>query len=353
MKNERYIAYDIMRIIACFGVIMIHCAVFEQEALYNYSTWEYQGIKLWGVLSRWAVPAFVMLSGMLVIPKADEISIKRLFIHRVFRMLFAYIAWSCVYSFYNTYVLEKVYATTKLKTFIDGCFSGEIHMWYLPMLGGLYLISPILSIIVRNASRKWSAFWIAGLVMFTSIIPFIEFLNIKFVSVIVQSINGYMDLQFLGGWTLYFVLGYYIGIHTFTKKERILIYSISMVALIFTFYFTIIYCMVHGKARGVLSYEYPNIVLFSGGIMIFFKEEVSNLHFKNTTEKRIIGLSKLTFGIYLIHVLLLKVFYFWGINIQMFHPLLSVPLVALAVFLSGGGIIWVVRKCPLIGTYLA
>ena len=33
MKNERYIAYDIMRIIACFGVIMIHCAVFEQEAL--------------------------------------------------------------------------------------------------------------------------------------------------------------------------------------------------------------------------------------------------------------------------------------------------------------------------------
>ena len=34
MKNERYIAYDIMRIIACFGVIMIHCAVFEQEALW-------------------------------------------------------------------------------------------------------------------------------------------------------------------------------------------------------------------------------------------------------------------------------------------------------------------------------
>lgn len=99
MKNERYIAYDIMRIIACFGVIMIHCAVFEQEALYNYSTWEYQGIKLWGVLSRWAVPAFVMLSGMLVIPKADEISIKRLFIHRVFRMLFAYIAWSLYIRF--------------------------------------------------------------------------------------------------------------------------------------------------------------------------------------------------------------------------------------------------------------
>ena len=47
---------------------------------------------------------------------------------------------------------------------------------------------------------------------FTSIIPFIEKLNIKFVSTIIFSINGYMDLQFLGGWTLYFVLGYYPNI---------------------------------------------------------------------------------------------------------------------------------------------
>lgn len=33
MKNERYIAYDIMRIIACFGVIMIHCAVLTRSII--------------------------------------------------------------------------------------------------------------------------------------------------------------------------------------------------------------------------------------------------------------------------------------------------------------------------------
>lgn len=158
MEKKRYVEYDLLRIVACFGVIMIHCAVFEQDKLYDYSTWAYQGIKIWGVLARWAVPAFVMLSGMMIIPHADEVTVGRLLKHRVFRMLIVYIGWSCVYSFYNTYILNIIYAPTKFKTFIDGCFSGEIHMWYLPMLAGLYFISPLLAVLVKNTDKKQSVF---------------------------------------------------------------------------------------------------------------------------------------------------------------------------------------------------
>lgn len=151
MEKKRYFEYDILRILACFCVIMIHAAVFDQATMYKSTSWEYQWINIWGVFSRWAVPAFVMLSGMMILPKADESSIKQLMWRRVFRMLLVYVVWSAVYSAYNVYILNQVYAPTKLKTFIDGCFSGELHMWYIPMIAGLYIASPLLAVLVK----KW------------------------------------------------------------------------------------------------------------------------------------------------------------------------------------------------------
>lgn len=353
MRNQRVVGYDIMRIIACFCVIMIHCAVFKQESMYAVQSSEFLSIKFWGVVARWAVPAFVMLSGMLILPHADETSIRRLFVHRVLRMLVAYVAWSIVYSFYNTYILGNVYASTKFKTFIDGCFSGELHMWYLPMLAGLYIAAPILTILIKNISRKWMKYWIGGMFVFTSLIPFIEKLNVKFVSTIISSINGYMDLQFLGGWTLYFVLWYYISRTEFTEKQKRIIYFCTGIAFLFTLITTVGFYRWYGEPMGILSYEYPNIVIFSAGVFLLFKEKVSKIAYKEKWKQGIYNLSKLTFGIYLIHVLILRILYQFGFNISLFHPVVSVPIVALAAFIFGALLIWIVRKIPVIGTYVA
>ena len=353
MRNQRAVEYDIMRIVACFCVIMIHSAVFEQDSIYAVQSSEFLSIKFWGVIARWAVPAFVMLSGMFILPHADESSIKKLFVHRVLRMLIAYIAWSVVYSFYNTFVWGNVYASTKLKTFIDGCFSGELHMWYLPMLAGLYIAAPILTVIIKNIGEKWAKYWILGLFIFTSIIPFIEKLNIKFVSTIVSSINGYMDLQFLGGWTLYFVLGYYIGHTEFSKKKAQVIYFCAGMVFLFTVIATVGFYVWYGEPMGILSYEYPNIVIWGAGVFLLFKEKVSKLSFSENCKKRIFSLSKLTFGIYLIHVLILRILYQVGFGILLFHPIISVPIVSLVTFIFAALVIWIIRKIPIIGTYIA
>lgn len=353
MRTQRAVEYDIMRIIACFCVIMIHSAVFEQDSIYAVQSSEFLSIKFWGVIARWAVPAFVMLSGMFILPHADETSIKKLFVHRVLRMLIAYIAWSVVYSFYNTFVLGNVYAPTKLKTFIDGCFSGELHMWYLPMLAGLYIAAPILTVIIKNISEKWAKYWILGLFIFTSIIPFIGKLNIKFVSTIISSINGYMDLQFLGGWTLYFVLGYYIGHIEFSKKKVRVIYLCAGIAFLFTVIATVGFYIWYGEPMGILSYEYPNIVIFGAGVFLLFKEKISKFSFTENCKKRIFSLSKLTFGIYLIHALILRILYQVGFGISLFHPAISVPIVSLVTFISAALVIWIIRKIPVIGTYIA
>lgn len=352
-RCTRAVEYDIMRIIACFCVIMIHSAVFDQGGTYEVQSSEFLAIKFWEVIARWAVPAFVMLSGLLILPHADETSIKRLFTHRVFRMFIIYIIWSLVYSFHNTYILGKVYASSKFKTFIDGGFSGELHMWYLPMLAGLYMISPILAIIIKNISRRWMQYWIGGLFVFTSLIPFIEKLNIKVVSNIISNINGYINLQFFGGWTLYFVLGYYINNKNLSKNQRKLICFCTIVSVLFTLVTTLGYCWWYGKPMGILSYEYPNIVIYGIGIFIIFKEKVAKISFTDNCKQIIYQVSKLTLGIYLIHVLILRILYQLGMSISVFHPAISVPVVSLITFMVAALIIWIIRKIPIVGTYIA
>lgn len=270
-KSIRKIEFDLMRIIACLGVIMIHADVFNQLDSYGTNSLSYQGINIWGTLSRWSVPAFVMLSGMFVIPKSGKESLKQLFVKRVIRMVVAYIVWSAIYSFYNVFFLNKVYSSTKIKTFLDGCFSGETHMWYLLMLAGLYIIAPLLNTLLEHLSDRMILYWIGAMFVFTSIIPFIEKVNIRFISTIISSISGYMDLQFLCGWTLYFVLGYMFSKRKMSKSVNIIIGIISILSFIFTFIATVVYSYFKGKAYGVLDYMYPNIVLYSVGIFFSLK----------------------------------------------------------------------------------
>lgn len=353
IQRKRYVEFDIMRIVACICVIMIHSAVFDQKEQYLYWCWDYQAINIWGCISRWAVPAFVMLSGALLLPSGDEEPLKKLMFHRVLRMVLTYIIWSCVYSFYNTYILGIVYAPTKFKTFIDGCFSGETHMWYLLMLAGLYCIMPMLTTLVKKLNQRWLKYWLFGMFLFSSVIPFVIHMDIKFLSTIVNSLYGYADVQFLGGWTFYFVLGHIIFQYDFKKTEKIVIGLIAAFSFLFTIYGTVIYSVYHEETMGILTYQYPNIVFFSVGVFLLFKELGKKIKFSTKAQKLIISISDLTFGIYLIHILLLKVWYSLGINIQMFHPIFSIPTVAIIVFASSAIIIFVIRKIPIFGKYFA
>lgn len=70
-------------------------------------------------------------------------------------------------------------------------------------------------------------------------------------------------------------------------------------------------------------------------------------------QKIIVSLSSLTFGIYLIHYLVLEVLYKFGINITMFHPILSIPILSIITFCIGGLIVWLIRKIPKVGKYIA
>ena len=130
-----------------------------------------------------------------------------------------------------------------------------------------------------------------------------------------------------------------------------MVYAGGLAALCFTLYGTVIYSFRNGEAMGILPYEYPNIVLFSVAVMVFAKGFLSKCQGIKTYSLFITMLSKCTFGIYLLHLLLLKLLYRFGINMTICHPILSIPLIALIVFVIGFAATWLLKKVPLFGNY--
>ncbi|HHZ06383.1 MAG TPA: acyltransferase family protein [Clostridiales bacterium] len=350
----RMVHYDLMRVIACLFVIMIHSAVCDQMSLYENNTLAFQASNIWGVLARWAVPAFVMLSGMMFLRDDKETNLKDLYKRKVLIMFTAYIFWSAIYSCYNVFVLGKLSSGTALKSLFDGCFSGELHMWYILMAAGLYIASPIIKVLLHKLSKKLLIYWVVAMLVFGSIIPMITTLKFPpIIEGILDTFNRNMDLQFFCGWTLYFVLGYLIQNHNFTSKERKIIYTLAIISFVFTMFFTVGYSVLKSKSLGVLPYEYPNIVFMSVGILLFFKETVSKIKFGDKAKKVIVTLSSLTFGIYLSHVLILKVLYTAGINLSICNPIISIPVISIIIFVLGGCLSWLLLKIPLINKYIA
>ena len=76
-NTNRLIHFDLMRIIACFLVVLIHVGIFDQlKDVPNQSIDTVFG-NLYGIISRWAVPCFFMLSGLMFLDKNKEIPLKK------------------------------------------------------------------------------------------------------------------------------------------------------------------------------------------------------------------------------------------------------------------------------------
>ena len=67
--NKRVLYYDLLRIIAIFGVIMIHVTA-EHWNSYIDNNWLLNNF-MNGIVHSWAVPIFVMISGALLLGKID------------------------------------------------------------------------------------------------------------------------------------------------------------------------------------------------------------------------------------------------------------------------------------------
>lgn len=145
------------------------------------------------------------------------------------------------------------------------------------------------------------------------------------------------------GFVAYFVIGYVIVSHVSEKGYNYI--PIGCLFFVLGAVFTFLEIMITNSEETVgsfLNYYQMAILLQSSGVILLFKSLQS---------RRIVGtlkmFSPLTLGIYIIHPMIIEILQKNNITSLTFNPIISIPLLSLAVFLVAGGITLLLRRSPL------
>jgi len=350
--KERIVYLDLLRIVSIMAVVCVHTtcqifnsAVFEMPPIGSLN-WNVAAIL--NSFSRYCVPVFIMISGSLFVGR--QITIKKIYTKYVLRLLFLFLIWSLFYSFvyYNSKTIYDI---------INHTLHGAPRFGFLLYIIGLYMISPMLTVIVKN--RSVTKYYLLLCFVFCFVIPQIIALfkdsSISQVSYL-MNLADYnierMNLQFLMGMTGFYLLGYYLANENLSVKNRRIIYLLGVAGAALTAYMTIH----QSKNTGVavydwLSYLWVNVLFESIAVFVFFKYEVSKINFNEKWKKAIGVVSRSTLGVYLLHTAVLDVLLpnVIGINANSFNALLSVPIIVLTVFCVCSIISIIIMKIPVIG----
>lgn len=301
---------DTLRTIACILVIAIHVTA-SQIHKENPIPENFAISFIINTFSRIAVPLFIMITGRFLF--LQDHSYKSFYRKRLKRILLPLLFWILIYVFtyigFNTIANEPIQLEHIIKSILLG--NPYYHLWYLYMLIGLYLITPVLN----NAFKGFSKATLTkvGFALIT-------------VSMINQTYNFIYDIKpFFVLWSFnyvgYFILGYAMKDKKYLSNVWLVLIFISCF-LINNFLSLKIFHQYN--TLPLFNYLSPFVIIGSLAIYSLF----SNFNLKSNILSRAANLS---FGIYLIHPLIIKLLYLF---LEKDFILKELAVIALAYLIS-------------------
>lgn len=305
-SKTRVYAYDVLRILAVLAVVMIHVAapVVKKSDVQSIDF-------IWGNIfhgiTRIAVPVFLMLSGALMLDENKKISSKKIF-HSAGMMFFVLVVWSLVYAVFFYVAIPLIHGSQiSFKNFINAFIYGHYHLWYMYMIVGLYLLIPVLRTFVKKENKKVIQYFL----VLSAIVGFaVKFLNFFLMEYVVEKdwLTPFVDkfeFGFISVYLTYYIAGWYIANFEIKKVHRICLYIVGGLSLLITLFATHFYSQDGENVQSVFhSNNIITVLLYSIAFFTFFYYLFKNKKFEKT-KGMLINLSNLTFGVYLIHVIVL------------------------------------------------
>ncbi|HKU52388.1 MAG TPA: acyltransferase family protein, partial [Nitrospira sp.] len=94
---ERSSRFDVLRVVACLAVILLHLAatIVRDHEFVHTIHWQFSNAI--NAATSWCVPLFVMLSGALLLDPKKHVRFRDFWAKRMSRLLPALVAWSAIY----------------------------------------------------------------------------------------------------------------------------------------------------------------------------------------------------------------------------------------------------------------
>ena len=328
---RRVIYFDVLRVLATFTVIVLHLSAQHWADTDVFSN-AWLAFNLYGGIVRWSVPIFVMISGALFLGRDTDIH--TILKKNVARIATVFLSWSGCYA-----LVDLVFRHAPLSVVLSQLITGHYHLWFLYMIVGLYLLIPLLRPIAQ--SETLMRYFLLLALIFTFLLPqlvlYFSFISPQ-LSVVIKTVSMYTYCYFPLGFTVYFVGGYYLSRKDFSRREEAVLYAVGILALLFS----IIAPVVHAKAQGAPSavfynYDSLNVLLTSVPIFVFAKQHLNLSSFREGDRQAkalafVRQLSRYSFGVYLVHPMVIELLQHFGIDTFSCNAFFSVPLLAVFVF---------------------
>jgi len=204
------------------------------------------------------------------------------------------------------------------------------------MLIGLYFIIPILGKFVRNATDKELLYF---LILWFVVMAFNQPYLIHY--------NPQIDLHYVTGYIGYLVLGHYLAFRKFPAWCSTLWFGILFIVILGIIIAGTYFASIYYKTLSIIFYDpiSPPIVLLSAAAFMVGRLGTIELSPKAKKIRDFVG--SYTFGIYLSHALILDILGDdLNIDYKICNPIISIPLIALFVYLSALLLMFIISKIP-------
>ena len=302
-KKERLIYPDILRIVCVFGVLVIHSV----SLLWHHipiKTGSWAAFACIDSIFRFSVPVFVMISGMFMLSPEKDRGIKNLYSKNILRIFTSFVFWSLLYAVFNSIPTNPDIHFSIHKFFLR-IIQGEYHLWFLFMIAGLYMVTPVLRKIVedKKLTEYFLAIWFVFCLFanFAKLIPYFG----DTIFEVLRKFKMSAAIQYSG----FYILGYYLNKYPLDKKFRIPVYILGFLSIAATALATVYFSFSAMNAQSqYLEYLLPTTMLSSCSLFIFIQNACAKRSFSDKKKQVIAALSKYSFGVYLCHIFVINTF---------------------------------------------
>lgn len=334
MKGKRIVYIDFIRVLAMFLVVLAHSCASRLE--HGVGSVDWNIVHSLVIITEVAVPLFFMISGSTILNSPKTRSIRYLFKHRLPKILVPFIIWSII----TAYVAWQIDGTYTFHSFMQSILSMYhqpviIAYWFIYPLISLYLLSPLLKAMVDSLSSTGLTYllilWFVFMMIIPAIIPVLPSdIRVYFKA---YSMSKIVFSSYLG----YFLLGYKLS----QEKHRKTNWIVGILLILILFAINIEIGLIDNKSLWKILniFSIGSVPFIAGLIFVVLRSFENKYH--HWFSKLIEILAPLTYGVYLIHGLVIDIVEVWfGINAYFTNFLLA-SLISLVV-------IFILSKLPII-----
>lgn len=344
---------DYLRVAATFFIVALHCSATVVREYGQIPDDQWWFANLLNSFTRWGVPSFMMLSGLLLLAGKQDEPVGDFLKKRASRVLYPYLIWACVYALETQLKIEWQWLKLTPEQWHAKIISGVTgyHLWFVPVILALYLLVPVLRVMVQNASKQLLGYFLV--LWFATIV-------VEFTVPELFVIGKVESMGFIGT----AIFGYYLRMYGLPRPK--IWYLLGVLGFAIT---------AGGNwwqySHGIRSELYfnslaPGSILMAMGVLVWFREfDWTSFAARNPRiHQAVVWSSEISFGIYLAHVLMLSMVMHWfkiwsmSINGHQFlywpvHPVAGLLLLTLSVTILSVAIVVILKKVPGLGRYIA